>query len=216
MKRLSAVALCLMAAIAFPMAATASASLPEFSGPFPKPFLGKSGVVNVETVGKTKATCTGGTNDGEATGPKTGTTTLRLTGCEALGFKCATEGAAAGEIVSNVLSTTLGYIDQATKEVGIAAEAASGGSIAEFKCGAISVTESGSVIGRLTPVDKKVKAGKPFRLKLRQAKGKQKPRAFEGGPTDVLMVSTAGLPPEEAGVSNTVEIRFGETVELKG
>jgi hypothetical protein len=215
MKRFSAIGLCLIAAIVIPTAATASASLPEFSGPFPKPFKATSGVVHVETVGHTKAICKAGTNVGEATGPKTGTATLRLTGCEALGLVCTTEGAAAGEIVSNPLTTTLGYIDQAKKEVGLSTEAASGGTISEFKCGGISVKESGSIIGRITPVDKQVKAGEPFKLKLKQAKGKQKPSAFEGGPTDVLMVSVATVPPEEAGVSDNIDVTFSEAGEIK-
>lgn len=215
MKRFSAIGLCLIAAIAIPMAATASASLPEFSGPFPKPFQAKSGVVHVETVNKTKAVCKAGTNDGEATGPKTGTTMLRLTGCEALGLVCTTEGAAPGEIVSNPLSTTLGYIDQVKREVGLSTESVSGGPISEFQCGGFSIKETGSVIGKITPVDKKVKPGKPFKLKLKQAKGKQKPSAFEGGPTDVLTVTVAGLPSEEAGVSDNVDITFSETGEIK-
>jgi len=217
MKRFRMVSLCLAAMIAVPavVSASASAALPEFSGPFPKPFKVKSGAFIVETVNRVKASCKAGTNAGEMTGPQTGRATLKLTGCEVSGFKCSSAGAAPGEIVSNLLSATLGYINKAKKEVGISLESATGGTVAEFTCGSVRVTETGSVIGKVTPINKKVKAGKPFTLKFTQTRGKQKPTKFEGGPTDVLMASVNGGKPEEAGVSAKGELTFTEVGEIK-
>jgi len=216
MKLIRIVGLCLVAVFAMSavVAASASAALPEFSGPFPKPFKSKSGAVLIETASRVKARCKAGTNVGEVTGPKTDVVTLRLTGCEADGFKCSTKGATEGEIVSSPLSSTLGYINKAKKEVGIALESATGAA-AEFTCGPASVVVTGSVIGKITPINKKVKAGKPFILKFTQAKGKQKPTKLEGGPVDVPMGSVDGGAPVEAGVSARVEITLSELAEIK-
>jgi hypothetical protein len=217
MMRFRIVGLCLMTAIGISatVSASASAALPEFSGPFPKSVTSKSGIAIIETVGGARASCQAGTNTGEITGPKTGTATLKLTGCVVLSFKCTSPGAAEGEIVSNPLSITLGYINKAKLEVGVSLESATGGPFAEFKCGPVNVTETGSLIGKITPVNKIVKAGKPLKLKFAQRKGKQKPNKFEGGPIDVLMASVDGAPPEEAGVSTKVELTLTEAGEIK-
>jgi hypothetical protein len=217
MKRLTMLSLCLAVMIAVPavVSASASAALPEFSGPFPKPFKVTSGALLAETVNKVQARCKAGTNSGEITGPQTGGATLKLTGCEVFGLKCSSAGAAPGEIVSNLLSATLGYINKAKKEVGISLESATGGAVAEFSCGSVHIRETGSVIGKLTPVNKEVAAGKPFSLKFTQKKGKQKPTKFEGGPVDVLMASVNGGTPEEAGLAVKGELTFAELVEIK-
>ena len=99
--------------------------------------------------------------------------------------------------------------------MGLAEESATGGPLAEVMCGPVHVVETGSIIGRVTPVNKKVLAGKSFRLKFTQAKGKQKPTKFEGGPTDVLMIATGGGAPEEAGVSAKAELTFAEAAQIK-
>jgi hypothetical protein len=218
MKRTTMVGLCVTGALAiFSVAATsASAALPEYSGPFPKPITSKSGPIVIETVSGVKATCTRGTNTGEITGPKTGTVTLRLVGCEVLNvLKCNSPGAAPGEIVSSQLSSTLGYINKTKREVGVDLEAPAG-TTAEFECGTNHVVVSGSIIGKITPVNRKVKAGSPFILKFTQTGGKQNPSKFEGGPTDVPMGSINGGPPEEAGVSARIEITLAEAAEIKG
>ena len=213
MKRIRFFGLCVTAALALSVgAAPASAALPEYRGPFPKPFSSKSGVVVVETASGLRATCTSGTNIGEVTGPKTATLTLRLTGCEAYNFKCNSPGAAPGEIVSNQLSSTLGYINKRKKQVGADLQSASG-TTTEFECGPAHVVVTGSIIGRITPINKKVTA---FILEFTQAHGKQKPSKFEGGPTDVPMGSVNGGTPEEAGVAAKVEITLAEAAEIKG
>jgi hypothetical protein len=218
MKLLKVVRLGLAAGITVPLvlSASASASLPEFSGPFPKAFKTKTGAITIETVNKVKARCKAGTGEGEVTGPTSGKLTARFTGCEVLNFLCTSKGAAPGEIVANPLSVTLGYINSAKKEVGLAEEAATSGPLAEAMCGPVHVVETGSLIGRITPLNRKVLAGRPVKVKFAQAKGKQKPTKLEGGPIDVLMISTSGGAPEEAGVAAKAELTFAETVEING
>jgi hypothetical protein len=90
--------------------ASASASEPEYvllSGEnFPAKFEGTSGKGLIETVKGTDIKCSSGTSKGEITGAKAGTASITFTGCESSGFKCATTGAATGEITISG-STTL-------------------------------------------------------------------------------------------------------------
>ena len=64
--------LCTIATLALiaTTAASASAALPEFVGPFPTPFTSKSGVTTLETVKKATITCTADKGAGGVTGPK--------------------------------------------------------------------------------------------------------------------------------------------------
>jgi hypothetical protein len=216
MTRIRVVGLCLFAAFAIAAVASASASaaLPEFGGPFPKPFTSKSKKSTFETVKGTKVTCTVDTNAGEITGPKTGTVTVRFTGCRSSGLPCQSKGAAPEEIVTNVLSMTLGYISKAKKEVGIDLSSPTGAPLVEFECAGFPVQIRGSVIGRITPVNKKVTPPKPFLLKFAQTGGKQKITKFEAGPISVLEGSFGG-PFEEVGFASTDELTFAEVVEIK-
>jgi len=200
-----------------PLAASASASLPEFSGPFPKAFTSTGKTATVETVAKLQATCTGASDEGTIETPKTGTAKIRLTGCKALGFECQSKGAKAGEIVTSTLVNTLGYINAQKKEVGLDLSGpASGAPFAEFTCSEYTITVTGSVIGKLTPLNKALKAGKKVSLKFKQSKGKQKPTNFEGAPIDVLSGSLEGGAPVEAGLKLTDALKFSEALEIHG
>jgi hypothetical protein len=218
MKRLRSVAVCSVLALAMSaaLAASASAALPEFSGPFPKRFKSKSGAVLVETSG-IKLTCTASTDTGEVLGVKNGKVTIRLTGCAALSSPCTTPGAAGGEMVTSELTTTLGFINKAKLEVGIALAASVATTpFTEFECAGLKIVVEGSVIGKLTPINKHVKPASHLTLKFTQAKGIQKPRKLEGGPIDVLIGHIVGEPfTAEAGLSGKDEITFTETVEVK-
>jgi hypothetical protein len=222
------VAFCSFAALAMSVvvAASASAALPEFSGPFPKRFTSKGGAALIETAG-VKLTCTASTDVGEILGTKNGKVMVRLTGCVGKGkvegkevsFPCTSPGAPEGEMVTSELTTTLGFINKAKSppEVGIALAAVSPTPFEEFECDGLKIVVEGSVIGKITPVNKQVKSSSHFTLKFVQAKGVQKPRKLEGEAVDVLVGHLAGEPmlKLEAGLKASDEIKLTETAEIK-
>jgi hypothetical protein len=124
-----------------------------------------------------------------------------------LGLSCNTVGVPPGEIVTTSLLMTLGYINEPKKEAGIDLSTATGGPLMEFVCGGLRVIVDGSVIGKLTPVNKPVNPPGHFVLKFAQSAGKQKPTHFEGGPVDVLSTSFGG-PFAESGRASTDTISF--------
>lgn len=219
MKRVRRVVFCSVAVLAMSavVAASASAELPEFSGPFPKAYTSKGGATLIET-GGIKLTCKASTDVGEVTGAKTGNVMVRLTGCSGDSFPCTSPGAAEGEMVTSKLATTLGYIDKAKHETGIAL-AASGAPFDEMECAGLLFVVEGSVIGKVTPINKSTKS-KPkthFKLTFSQKKGVQKPRKLEGEPVDVLeghIASEPGLS-LEAGLKTKDEITLAEAGEIK-
>jgi hypothetical protein len=189
---------------------SAWAALPEFSGPFPNSFTAKSGVTTLETTSKALIHCVTDTGTGELSGAKTGSVTLTFTGCElvTLALPCNTAGLPPGEIVTTTLLMTLGYINEPKKEVGIDLSTATGGPLMKFFCGPLETTVKGSVIGKVTPVNKLIKPPGHFTLKFTQATGHQKPSHFEAGPIDVLSTSFGG-PPLESGLASTDSLAFG-------
>ena len=198
-------------AVSATMVASASAALPEFGGPFSTPFTSKSGVSTLETVKKATIVCTTDTNTGEVTGPKTGTVTITFSGCElvTLSLPCNNVGVPPGVIITAPLLMTLGYINGPKKEVGVDLSGpATGGPLMEFMCGPLKTVVDGSVIGKITPVNKLIVPPGHFTLKFVQAMGKQKPTHFEAGPVDVLSTSFGG-PFAESGLSSTDNITFG-------
>jgi hypothetical protein len=211
MRRARTIGLCCAALVALSagMTASAAAAPPEFTGPFPTPFTSKSGVTVLETVKKATITCTADTGSGEVTGPKTGTMTITFTGCEfvTLGVMCNTVGVPPGTIVTAPLLTALGYINGPKKEVGVDLSTATGGPLMEFTCAGLRVTVAGSVIGKITPVNKVVAPPGHFSLRFTQAAGKQKPTKFEAQPTDVLFTSFGG-PSQESGLSSPDVVSF--------
>ena len=211
MRRTTTLGLCWMAALALGATVTASASaaLPEFGGPFPVPFTSKSGVTTLETVKKAVIRCAADTGVGEVSGPKTGSVKITFTGCElvTLGLPCNTVGVPPGEIVTASLLMTLGYINEPKKEVGVDLSTATGAPVMEFVCGPLRTLVDGSVIGKITPVNKPVAPPGHFTLKFTQALGKQKPTHFEAGPIDVLSTSFGG-PFAESGLGSTDSLSF--------
>jgi hypothetical protein len=208
--------LCIAAACAVGLATTASASaaLPEFTGPFGKPFTSTITPTLVETVGGTKVTCKGGTDSGEVTGPQTGFMTMIFTGCSSTKVPCNSPGSASGVIATSALSMQIGYIAKATKKVGADLVPATGGLFMSYGCGtALQARVTGSVIGLLVPVNKPVTPSKVFYLHFVQSLGVQKVTKLEGAPIDVLETSFGG-PFEGTGLKSTDKILFGETVTL--
>jgi hypothetical protein len=91
---------------------------------------------------------------------------------------------------------------------------AAGAPFLEYGCGSATLARVvGSVIGRITPINKLVTPSETFKLKFAQALGIQKISNLEGGPIDVLETSFGG-PFETTGLASTDLILFGEPVKL--
>jgi hypothetical protein len=184
------------------------------TGPGPsKKFSGTGTKVSLEGVGHSLVSCTASTNEGEYTGPKTETVTLKLTGCTKGkgGAACQSSGAAAGEIQTVPLNGSLDFIKEgeapATPEVGLDLAPLSGTSLATFECGGSPVTVEGSAIVPISTVNK---MDSSFKLKAKATSGIQAPESFEAGSKDTLTIGG-----EQAGVSATGTSTNEEPLEIK-
>jgi hypothetical protein len=170
----------------------------------------------LETVGKTQVVCEGEGSTGEYTGNKTvGKVVSTFTKCSAFGHACTTAGAAAGTIVTGPLEGVLGV-----EETG--AEPSSNaigqdlfpightGAIAEFSCGGVPLSITGSIISPVTPNAMKLTT----QIKTKEAKGKQKPEAFVGETPDPLLANFNEGAPEQAGETLTTIQTNEEKVEV--
>jgi hypothetical protein len=177
-------ALCVMALVG---AGTASASEPKAEpegGAFPVEFSGSGGTGLLETVAEgtkiRKVHCTENTSVGEidsATTAKNVEVTFK--GCTAEGpfgnVNCTTAGKSTGEITTTTLKGTLVYIKSGSSEAGILLQPVSG-NFAEFTCGGLQkLAVSGSVVGKLTPVNTLTKT---YTLTFSQKAGKQEPETY--------------------------------------
>lgn len=216
MRRTRVIGLALAAtlSVAAVTAGSALAALPEFSGPFSKPFTSSSKSALFETVGGKKLKCTSVANSGEITSPNTGTITITFSGCKLGKLQCNTPGAAPGTIVTSLLQVAIHYINQAKKIVGADLFEPGGSPIMSYACGpAIRGIVIGSVIGRLTPINKLVIPSAVFKLVFQQTLGNQKYPNLEGGPIDILETSYGG-PFEATGLASVDSILFAEPVTL--
>jgi hypothetical protein len=226
MTRIRIIGLALVAVFAFAAVATATASAVEpewvYTGT-EKGFTGKqAGSGTLETKSGLKVTCTGGSSSGAIgnTGTKTVTeATIKFTGCEHEAKKCQT-GAVEGEIETKKVSGELGYVSKATTphEVGILLKPKEGTVFVVFKCGIFEKEEvTGSIIGKITPVGKKVKTTEHFTLSYTQTKGVQAVKKFEGIVEEhFLKASLDGFPSEESGLQSTQELTPKSELEIKG
>ncbi len=212
--RLAATAVVTAATLA--ATATAALALPEWSPPYPKSLSISSGPSTLESVSGEKIECVADAGTGEVTGPMTGSAKIVLSGCErvlATGkVPCNTPGVPPEEIVI-AAPTRLGYIVHTPTSTVVGLDIGNDNLLASFVCGETRVLLQGSMIGKLTPVNKPVKPGKPFVLKFTQAKGHQKPTGFEAEPPDFPMISFGG-PFEPAGLKSTEKITFAEPVVI--
>ena len=219
MRRMGAVGIMLLCAlVSGAIAASSAFALPEFAGPFPKPF---TSVMKGNSIGETSGgvpmKCKGGSINGEITGPGGGTATLRSSGCTGLAKStCATVGAT--EVVSSPLTATLGYVNKAKKEVGLDLAAVSG-PFTDFLCanatGVLTAEVTGSLIGKFTRVNKLVTPPGTFKLVFKETSGVQLIQSFEGAPKDTLLASLDGLPPEGAGFAGSATVTFSVPAEVK-
>jgi len=173
MLRLRNVGLAFVALVALSalVASAASAALPEFSPATANKFSGSGGAGELTTLGGgISIKCSANTSNGEITGAKTANVDVHFTGCTALGFTSNSLGDASGVILTGSLPAELCYINAATKEVGVFISNAN--THIEVPSLGVLIIVSGSIIGKVTPVN--VKTTK-FTFKFEQsAAGDQK------------------------------------------
>jgi hypothetical protein len=179
-----------------------------------------SGTVTLEAANKSKLVCPHSAGSGEYTGVKSATVTITLTGCTHGASKesCQSAGAAAGEIVTGTLEGKLGFIQyefkEATPFTSVGLDLTHQPSLFTAECGTAKtpLSVSGSVIGKLTPLDKTVPA---FAVAFAQSAGKQEPEQFEGGPKSTLSEIFGSGSPEAAGLASKAKITNQEALAVK-
>ena len=119
---------------------------------------------------------------------------MTLSGCEAEGFKCRSEGKSEGVVETSAVSGVLGVIlkgETALKNklgIELTNSTTAGGPFLSAMCGGVPVETRGYVIFPVTANKMLIKAT----YKATATKGKQKPERFEGGPKAVLETSISG------------------------
>ncbi len=146
-------------------------------------------------VGELQVTCKKQALEGRFTGARTARARITLSGCVGGGVSavpCQSAGALSGVIESYPLEGELGLIAGGAKpSVGLdlTPAASTAPVLLKYECGdegstpGVAVSETGSVIGQITPVDSPTRR---FTLSFASSEGKQLPEAFEGEPDDTL------------------------------
>lgn len=180
-----------------------------------------------------KIECKSDSNEGVITGPKTVTVTVKFKECKGpLGTTCTSTAPKAknsGEIETNSLTGTLGYINAAAKEVGLSLKPTTGTLFTKFKCELIGIGEEievgegtgkggDSVIGTVTPVGSVSTTGELNYLCKSGSSGTQAIGSFEGGTTDVLESKKGSSGAWEKSCQNSPKdvITFAEPTEVEG
>ncbi len=193
---------------------SAMAALPELAAPPGMPFTAVSKAALLQTATKVKIKCTADTAKGEVLGPKLVTMTLSFTGCtstEVPGVLCNSPNGVPGEIATFALIGQLGYIKAVPPvEVGMDLSDPAAALIATVICGPSVDTITGSVIGRVTPLNKPTKK---LALKFSQKLGVQNPTHLLGEPVDILQSSFGG-PLIPTGLAGTEPLLFPAPVVL--
>jgi len=186
-------------------------------------FTTKGGAATLATKGGKTVTCTGESSTGEyITGGtnKQEKTTVEFSGCLSSGFKCTTEGKAAGELKTNELIGEVGFENKAKKKTALKLTpvAAAKGKFIEFKCVGLEIKVRGkgeeSGAGILAPI-KNDKMTTTETLKYAASKGVQKPVKWEGpNPETYLESSFEKLAYEQSGQTLTSTVTNEEALEL--
>jgi hypothetical protein len=185
-----------------------------------KTFSAGGKAVTLETVGKSKVTCTESIGAGEYTGTKSATLGLSLSGCKLVSSKeaCQSAGSGSGVIVANGLEAALGFIkDEATENgvtVSLGWDLKHEPSVVSAECGAAkeALNVTGSVIAPITVIDKMAAS---YVLKAKATAGHQEPEQFEEGPKDTLSATLGAGAAEQAGLTSAVKVLNGEKLEFK-
>src|SRR5262249_5193579 len=117
----------------------------------------KARAVLIQATGGQVVRCKSGKGSGSFAGASGATMSLTLLGCEATGptsGRCASEGASDGEIRSEPLSATLGYLSHPKPQlVGVRISGPGEGPVARFVCGGHAISVSGAALGSFSPLD---------------------------------------------------------------
>jgi hypothetical protein len=161
MRAIRIVGVCLFAGLgAGSVLASAASAEPEFltktvvAEGAKLPFTATLGAAFLEgSESKSKISCSGGSGQGEVTGPKSVKNDITtFTGCESSSLKCES-ATTEGTIVTKTLDGVLGGITSSLPGVRLFSQATGrGGTLAAFECGGgiAKVVVSGSVIGSLS------------------------------------------------------------------
>lgn len=201
--RLVGIAILAICAVSALAASTASAAKITYSGS--GKFTVTSGAGKLETVGGTQITCKGDFGTGQL-GKSTATTaelTVSFTGCELLGKKCKSTGAAAGLIDTHKLLATLGEIETGKKGGALLKPAAGAGQpfLVPVLCAETEFSVKGSVIGEFTTALDKQTSVLNIKFALGETKGTQAVTKFVGGAENVLESTIEGTT-EHAGLES--------------
>ncbi len=183
--------------------ASASATLPEFEGSFPKHFVAtQTGEGELDTVGAVgearDVKCTAGSALGFVRSEKDVLVAggIKYTGCHSTkfgGLKCQST-ATEGEIVTNQLLGLLGYTNKAKAEVGLLFEPDNASDFATFTCHTFFKDEHLLVRGTvICPISKTNENTDKFTLSCNATNGVQTPLSFENlGTRDTLETEGSG------------------------
>ena len=184
-------------------------------------FTGKSvteTTITIETAAEKKMVCQAETATGRyAETKQVAGVVVKLTGCEypSTGAKCSSAGAAEGEVITNALEGTLGWLNEEKNKVGLdlfPAGEEGGEPWFEASCGAASIKVKGSVIARITSVNNMVPT---FTLKYKQKKGIQEELQFQGEASEeTLEASINGGTYEKAGLGLESKLTNEEELEI--
>jgi hypothetical protein len=192
-----------------------------------KPFKGKGGPANLEIVKLGGVSCASSTDSGEFTSPKTaGDIVVIFKGCKFEGKTCSNTSKA-GEVKTNPLVATVGYLNDKNKAapvVGVRLSPETGFEYVEFSCLPLSfrVTHEGAGelgennLGVIGEIDQKVgnpvnKFSKELTLAFAQSAGVQEWKTFEGaGEHDSLITQDQSIPFEKGKKSEATKAQSGE------
>jgi hypothetical protein len=200
------VAVSALTALGAVTAATASAELPEFL-PASGTFTSTSGAGTLEEGGEPAIECKEDTDSGEITGAKSATITIDFKSCTVFGIANAHSLGDSGSTILTGGKVILCYLNKTKKEVGALIQLAE----LHIEVAGKLLEVSGSVIGKVEPVNLSLKSGK---IILKQTGGEQEFTKCEGGATEILKTSENEGTPKESGEETTDEETYAKATEV--
>ncbi len=200
-----------------PASASAAAPVLEFvpsGAAFPIPFEADGGEVSAEMSDFTSiVNCQASHGEGEITGARAAIAEYVFTGCAASGGAddgraCQSEGAAPGEIATELIDAELVFIDQATHQVGMLLNPA-GDEYMYFECGGEEVDAFGSFLSPVGPIDQ---VATSFSALLQRAGAVQLPSEYETLTGEKRQAIPVGEREGAPGVRETTGVELSFTI----